>query len=220
MARDATMPTATMRRFAEFAKNTAVGGVFFLLPFAVALWLLGQGVAIVLSIVGVVDDWLPPPEPIDPHAWHGLLFVAATGALVGAAFFAGLVARRSIGKRFAEGVERRLSLLFPRYAIFKDQLAGNLGDREGEGRLKPVLLSVGGVTRIGLEVERSDEHGVTVYLPSAPDPWTGAVVVTPPDGVRPLDADYAEVLKVFERLGRGTDGVLRSKGTANPGDDV
>jgi uncharacterized membrane protein len=197
-------------RFAEFAKNTAIGGVFFLLPFAVALWLVGQGVAVVLGIVGVVDDWLPPPEPIDPHAWHALLFVAATAALVGVAFFAGLVARRSFGKRFAEGVERRLGLLFPRYAIFKDQLAGNLGGHGGEGALKPIVVSVGGVTRIGLEVERSDAHGVTVYLPSAPDPWTGAVVVASSDEVKPLAADYADVMKVFERLGRGAEGVLRA----------
>jgi uncharacterized membrane protein len=199
-------------RVVDFAKNTAIGGVFFLLPFAVALWLLGQGVAVVMGIVGVIDDWLPPPEPIDPHAWHALLFAVASAALVGVAFFAGLVARRSFGKRFAEGVERRLGLLFPRYAIFKDQLAGNLGGHAAEGGLKPVVVSVGGVTRIGLEVERSEEHGVTVYLPSAPDPWTGAVAVAAPGDVRPLDSDYADVMKVFERLGRGAEGVLRQRG--------
>ncbi|TWU00659.1 hypothetical protein Pla108_16110 [Botrimarina colliarenosi] len=191
----------------SFLRTTLVGGVVFLLPLAAVGWLLAQAVQIGWSVVSAVQSYLADHEgdPIGAYAELGpgayaLLLLASLVLLVGVAFVAGIVARRSLGQWFSERAERYLSMLFPRYAVFKDQLTGNLGT----GSLQPVVARVAGWTRIAIEVERDPVAGVTVYLPSSPDPWTGTVAIVPPDAVTPIAGDFSEVMATFERLGRGT----------------
>lgn len=193
------------RRFSRlltFLRATLIGGVLFLLPLAAIGWLLAQAGAIVWGVVNAVKEnpaitaWAPFHTP----AGYVLLVVLTIAALVGVCFLCGILAEKSLGQWFHQRAERYLSMLFPRYAVFKDQLTGNLGT----GSLRPVLARVGPWTRIAVEVERDPQVGVTVYLPSSPDPWTGTVAIVPADDVTPITGDFAEVMATFEQLGRGT----------------
>ena len=183
-------------------RSTLIGGVVFLLPLAAVLWLLAQAGAIVWGVVAAVGsnptilEWFPFHTP----GGYALLVTLTIAALIGVCFLCGILAEKSLGQWFHQRAERYLSMLFPRYAVFKDQLTGNLGT----GSLQPVLARVGPWTRIGVEVERDAAVGVTVYLPSSPDPWTGTVAIVPPEDVTPISGDFAEVMATFERLGRGT----------------
>lgn len=189
-------------RLFDFLRATLIGGVVFLLPLAAVLWLLAQAGAIVVGVVTAVANnpnitaWIPFHTP----GGYALLVALTIAAFVGLCFVCGILAEKSLGQWFHQRAERYLSMLFPRYAVFKDQLTGNLGT----GSLQPVLARVGPWTRIGVEVERDPVVGVTVYLPSSPDPWTGAVAIVPPEDVTPITGDFAEVMATFERLGRGT----------------
>ena len=189
-------------RLFAILRATLIGGVLFLLPLAAIGWLLAQAGAIVWGVVAAVTgnpailEWIPFHTP----AGYALLVTLTIAALIGVCFLCGILAEKSLGQWFHQRAERYLSMLFPRYAVFKDQLTGNLGT----GLLRPVLARVGPWTRIGVEVERDAAVGVTVYLPSSPDPWTGTVAIVPPEDVTPISGDFAEVMATFERLGRGT----------------
>lgn len=189
-------------RLFDVLRSTLIGGVVFLLPLAAVLWLLAQAVAIVVGVVTAVAEnpnitaWIPFHTP----RGYTLLVALTIAALVGVCFLCGILAEKSLGQWFHQRAERYLSMLFPRYAVFKDQLTGNLGT----GSLQPVLARVGPWTRIGVEVERDPIVGVTVYLPSSPDPWTGTVAIVPLEDVTPITGEFAEVMATFERLGRGT----------------
>lgn len=205
-----------------FLKTTLIGGLVFLLPIAVVGWLLAQVGQIVWHAFSAVQEFLKEHEgdAIGSYAElssgeYLMLFALSLGLMLSVCFLAGLIARRSLGKWFSERAERYLSMLFPRYAVFKDQLAGNLG----KGTLKPVIAQVGPWTRIGVEVERDRSHGVTVYLPSSPDPWTGTVTVVPPEAVTPIEGDFGDVMATFEQLGRGTSRYLRPMRSSDPPSD-
>jgi hypothetical protein len=111
-------------------------------------------------------------------------------------------------------VESRLTMIFPRYAIYKDQLAGGIGGEFVQGELKPVVATMlDGSARLALEVDRTADGVAAVYFPSAPDSWSGTVAFVPADRVTPLTADFGEVMATFEKLGRnslGVAGVSRS----------
>ncbi len=189
-------------RLLNFLRTTLIGGVIFLLPLAAVGWLVAQAGAIVWGVIDsvkanpTITEWIPFQTP----AGYALLVTLTVAALVGVCFLCGILAQRSLGQWFHGRAERYLSMLFPRYAVFKDQLTGNLGT----GELRPVLARIGPWTRIGLEVERDPVVGVTVYLPSSPDPWTGTVAIVAPDDVTPIAGDFGEVMATFEKLGRGT----------------
>ncbi|MEM9659100.1 MAG: DUF502 domain-containing protein, partial [Planctomycetota bacterium] len=189
-----------------FAKTTAIGGLVFLLPLVVVVGLIGQAVAIALPVVKRVLDleFLKGPDgaPNSVIIYSVVAFLLAIALIVLLCFLAGIAARRSLGRKFTETVEKNLTMLFPRYAIFKDQLSGTLGGELASSRLRPVVVRANEMVRLGLEVERRDGELVAVYLPGAPDPWTGSVAMFRPDQLEPLDVEFADVMATFETLGR------------------
>jgi uncharacterized membrane protein len=188
-------------------KTTAIGGIFFLLPLIVVGALIGQTLQIVWVVAQSVHDYLPVKSPFG----YSLLLAAAVLLLLLLCFAAGVAAKRSLGKQFTESIEKYLLMLFPRYAIFKEQLTGNIGGDVLHNRLKPVMVSMPEGKRLGMEVERSDSADspekavwVTVFLPGSPDPWSGSVVIVDVNHVQRLEIPFAEAIATAEQLGRGT----------------
>ncbi|MCH5376905.1 MAG: hypothetical protein JJ992_23300, partial [Planctomycetes bacterium] len=102
----------------KFLRTTAIGGVLFLLPLAVVGGILGY----VYSMVIVIYEPLKENIPVSTAGGIAILFLIAVGILILLCFLAGLAARRAIGKRFTSTVERNLTMMFPKYAIYKDIL--------------------------------------------------------------------------------------------------
>ncbi|MEO0529233.1 MAG: hypothetical protein AAF266_01515 [Planctomycetota bacterium] len=195
-----------VQRHFGFLKTTLLGGIVFLLPIAVVLWLVVQAGQVLYAGYVAADQYLSDhKEELASYGDLGTFEYVTLGCatlvlLIGICFAAGMLARRSIGRWFSDRAERYLAMLFPRYVVFKDQLTGNLGSAS----LRPVLTRIGPATRIGMEVERDAEGRVVVYLPSSPDPWSGTVQIVEPDDVSPLRGEFADVMATFEQLGRGT----------------
>ena len=195
-----------MRRHFSIWKTTILGGVIFLLPFAIVVFLIGQLAQIIYSIAAQLD-WVVPQWSMGGVS---LAVLIATLGLVLLCYLAGLAARRSLGRQFSEKVERNLSLLFPRYVIWKSHLASNVvGADDGAAAMRPVLVTLDELARIGFEIERTaSADQVTVYLPGAPDPWTGHFVHVDAKRVKPLALTFAEAAALCESMGRGASRVF------------
>ncbi len=197
-----------MTRSVGVVKTTAIGGVFFLLPLVVVGALIGQLVQIVWVVAESVHQYLP----VKTLAGYSLLLAGSIVLILAACFFAGIVARRSLGRRFTESIEKYLLMLFPRYAIFKEQLTGNIGGEVLHNQLKPVMVHLPEGRRLGMEVERDNDGGiesVTVYMPGSPDPWSGVVLVVDAARVTTLSVPFSEAMATVEQLGRGSLRLLK-----------
>ena len=60
------------------------------------------------------------------------------------------------------------------------------------------------------EVERDPDGRVVIYVPGAPDPFAGAVMLMSADRIERLDVKFAAALKNIRKLGRGTGELLRA----------
>lgn len=204
------MITRQVTRSFGFLKTTAIGGIFFLLPLVVIGFLLGQ----VISVVAVVaqslaesgaGDYVPAQSPIG----YAVLFVSAIALIVLGCFACGVVARRSIARSFTRSIEKYLLMLFPRYAIFKEQLSGNIGGEHYKTQLTPVLVRFDDFQKLAFEIDHDEvvegaaTDLVTVYLPGSPDPWNGTVVLVEKHQVTPLQTDFLTACGTFEQLGNG-----------------
>lgn len=192
-------------------KTTAIGGVFFLLPLVVIGALLGQ----LFQMVWVVAISIHEYMPFHSAMGYTLLFLIVLLLILLTCFLAGIVARKSLARRFTEKVEKHLLMLFPRYAIFKEQLTGNIGGAVLRNQLSPVLVSVPEGQRIAMEVERGRALGdiwVTVFFPGSPDPWSGSVAIVPASRVQSIEVPFTEALATVEQLGRGSLRVLNTAG--------
>ena len=207
-------------------KTTILGGVIFLLPFALVVFVLGQIAQVIYSVAPYFERAVPEWS----FGGVSLAMLLAILVLVVVCYAAGVAARRSFGRRFSEKIERNLLLLFPRYAVWKSQLATNVGAEQGGDlfQFQPVLVMFDDLARIGFEIERTAAapHAnspapvktpaapseavatVTVYLPGSPDPWNGHVAHVASDRVRPLSANFREAAALCESMGRGASAVI------------
>lgn len=186
-----------------FLKTTAIGGLIFLLPLIVIGALVGQVVPIVMTVANLLYENIPSEYiPFNTRAGIALLIALSIGIVLLMCFAAGLIARWSIGKKLSRFIEKNLILLFPRYAIYREQLKGSIGGDHNKPEMIPVLVRFDDVTRIAFQAERTESPLISIYLPGSPDPWSGYVIFMTPDRVELLDIPFSEALGICERMGR------------------
>jgi len=210
-----------------FLKTTAIGGLIFLLPLVAIGGLLGYVFNIVLAIYKSMEEYIQY-IPGGSFGVVSLMFLLAVGILVLFCFLCGLAARRAIARRFSQAIEKHLVMVFPKYAIYKDILAGNIGGDAHSPSLFPVTIRFDDSIRIGYEAGRTEQGLVIAYLPGSPDPWLGSVVMVTPERIQKLDVDFNETSAICERLGRDSEKLLSSvrvdgaspkqDGAADPGE--
>lgn len=181
-----------------FVRATALGGVLFLLPLAVVVGLLGYVYSFVVVIYEPMQEWIP----VRTAAGIAMLFAIVVIALLFACFTAGLMAHRAIGRKVSDLIEKYLTTFFPKYAIYKDLLAGNIGGTFDVPTLKPVLVTTPECRRIAFESDRLSDNSVVVFFPGAPDTWIGSVGIVAADKVEPLNVRFNDTVGILEQLGR------------------
>ncbi|HRH89881.1 MAG TPA: hypothetical protein PLO41_23790 [Rubrivivax sp.] len=194
-----------MTRSLKPLTTTLIGGVVFLLPLVVVLVVLGQGVALTARAVNPLVALLPW-QNVGGVALAG---VAALALLLLLCFGAGLLARAAVGRAFSARFEARLQTLYPRYSVIKAMSQG-LHGALGQRVLKPVLVSFDDQQQFAFDIERLDDGRAVLYLPGAPDVWSGSVVLVHAERVQPLDIDAAALAKALQGLGLGVAALLQA----------
>jgi len=203
-----------IKRSIGFFRATALGGLLFILPLAVVVGLLGYVYSFVVVIYEPLKDWIP----VHSAAGIAALFALAIAILLLACFTAGLMAHRAIGRRLSSFVEKYLTTFFPKYAIYKDLLAGNIGGTFNVPTLKPVLVRTQESRRIAFESDRLPDQTAVIFFPGAPDPWIGNVGIVAAADVEPLNVPFNDVVGMLEQLGRNSGKTIDTgtSGTQEP----
>ncbi|HAE19074.1 MAG TPA: hypothetical protein DCG41_07660 [Verrucomicrobiales bacterium] len=189
------------KRFINFLKTTAIGGLLFLLPLIVLAALFGQIAPIVVSVASFLNEYIP----VKTATGIAILVGLSIALILLLCFTAGMFARWSLGRKISVAFEKRLALLFPRYSVLKDQMADTIGGNETRPQTKPVLVMFDEYQRIAFETERDEKKGLaTIYLPGSPDPWSGKVVILKLERVTRLDTDFGHAAATCEQVGRGS----------------
>ena len=185
--------------------TTLVGGVVFLLPLVVVITVFGQGVALVARMAAPLISMLPAGNV----GGIALATLAAVLLLLLLCYGAGIAARATLGRSLSERFESRLQTLYPRYAVIKAMSQG-LHGALGERVLKPVLVSFDDHQLIAFDMERLDDGRAVLYLPGAPDAWSGSVLVVTAERIEALDIDATQLARSMQRLGLGTAALLQA----------
>jgi uncharacterized membrane protein len=117
-------------------------------------------------------------------------------------FIGGLLARLSFAYRFVKKAETGVLWRVPA-TVFIRALTDTLDEGAASSSLRPVLIHFDDSAQLAFEVERLADGRRVVYVPSAPDPRAGAVVVMDPDRVEPVPLTFVAALRDLRSLGRG-----------------
>lgn len=189
-----------VREVLRFIKTMFLGGLLFLFPLVIVTAVVGRAFRLMLSVTEPLDDVIPADSVADV----AVVNLVAIAALLVGCFAAGLVAQSAVGRKVYQSADANLAGIIPGYAALRARLGSVVGDEEREKTLKTVLMQLDDQAQIGFEVERLGDGRVIVFLPGAPDAWSGASVVVDADRVTPLDLDMRQVVRLAKNLGKGT----------------
>jgi len=207
-------------------KRYLVAGLLVWIPLAITIWVLNL-------IVGTMDQTLlllPPtwrPDALLPFHIPGLgllmslVIVLATGVLA-----ANIIGERLL--RWWHGLLNQIPIVRSIYSSVK-QISDTLLATRGQSFRKVVMIEFPqrGQWTLGFVVgspgikisEITASNAITVYVPTAPNPTSGYVLVLRPEDVREVDISVDDALKFHISLGvvspRVSTSVPRSA-VANP----
>jgi uncharacterized membrane protein len=212
-------------------KKYFVAGLLIWLPLAITLWVLD----FVLSTMDRTLLLLPPswqPDKLLGMHIPGLGVVMAVVIVL----VTGILAANIIGARLLgwwEGLLHRIPVVRPIYSSVK-QISDTLFSKKGQSFRKVVLIQFPqtGQWTLGFVVGTpgariaacTAENVITVYVPTAPNPTSGYVLVVRPEEVEEIDVSVDDALKFHVSMGvvppgngRAHRSALTTEGPGVPG---
>ncbi|MEH6565791.1 MAG: DUF502 domain-containing protein [Halopseudomonas sp.] len=182
----------------RFIKTTLIGGVIFLIPVIVLILVLGKAVQLIRLATAPISRMMP----MDSLAGVAMIDLLTLLVLVLVCFAAGMLAKSPPAKRLYHRLDEGLQVL-PGYAFIKSFADHYKHEEDDEAPLKPVLVRFDDFDQLCFEVERLADGRVVVFVPGAPDPWSGSLVYLTADRVAAVALSVPEAISHLRRLGQG-----------------
>jgi uncharacterized membrane protein len=181
-------------------------GLLILVPLAITLWVLN------LIVTTMDQTLLLLPESVRTHApfnYPGMGVVLTLAVVLGT----GLLGRNFIGRRLVvwwEALLRRIPVVSSIYTSVK-QVSDTLFSPSGQAFRKAVLVQFPreGAWTVAFVVGDPGEHlkrplspdHLTVYVPTAPNPTSGYVLILAAEDIVDLDISVDDALKFVVSMG-------------------
>ena len=195
-----------MKKFWKSAGSTFFGGLLVVVPLYLSVLLLLKAMQSLVGLVRPVAMLLPAWFPAE-HALS-LLLVIILCFLIGAAV------RTPAGRAIRERIEKSLFERIPGYALLRS-LTQRIAGKDEERAWKPALVEIEDALVPAFIIEELDDGRFTVFVPSVPTPFAGAVYVLAPERVHPLDVPFTQALQSVSRWGSGSKELVAAMETEN-----
>ena len=184
----------------NFIKTTIIGGLVFMVPVVIFLAIAGKAFRTIRTVAAPLKAHIPTGQ-IGGIAFINLLVLLA---IVLICFIAGLIARSAGAKRMLRSLEATM-LAIPGYAFIKGVTDSISHTEEAAKSFLPVLVRFDDNAQIAFEVERTGDN-VVVYIPGAPNPWSGSVAYFNAGRVKRLEITVSQAVRSIQKIGRGSAG--------------
>ncbi|MFY0691311.1 MAG: hypothetical protein JXR14_05230 [Paracoccaceae bacterium] len=188
-----------------FLRRTMVTGIVVLLPVFFLAYLVFKLFSSIRAVAGPVIEILP----IDRILGLVLLNIVAVLIVLALCLVAGLLARIEFISRKVERFDKTMSNRVPGYSIAKGALSGVLKEDIGIEDFKPVVVKSGRGLKVGFEVDRLPSGMVVVFLPNAPNPQLGTVVMFTADEVISTNLSRHKIVECMQFYGKGLAGEIK-----------
>ena len=150
---------------------------------------------LVRPIAALVPDWLPAEN------LFSLVLVLALCFLVGVAV------RTRTGRLVRERMEKAFFERLPGYALLRSLTQRLAGEGE-EQTWQPALAEIEDALVPAFIIEELDDGRLTIFVPSVPTPFAGAVYVIERERVHILDVPFTQAVSSISRWGSGSKNLV------------
>jgi len=195
-----------MKKLGEFMVSAFVGGLLVVVPIYLAVLLLlklmQSVVAFVRPFAMLLPEWFPAEHVLS------LFFVLIVCFLIGVAV------RTPAGRAIRERIEKSLFEKVPGYALFRS-LTQRMAGKDEESVWKPALAEIEEALVPAFIIEELEDGRFTVFVPSVPTPFAGAVYILSRERVHPLDIPFTQAIKSVSRWGSGSKELVAAMKSEN-----
>ncbi|KAF2329758.1 DUF502 domain-containing protein [Flavobacterium ginsenosidimutans] len=195
-----------MKSILKIIKATFLGGILFLVPLVVLLIVLEKGYGIVQKTT------LPLVSNLPKISVLGLAIQELIGILIIIliCFVAGLLARTAAAEKLVQKLEDGILSFVPGYSFMKSMNENILG-LESKDDLKVILVPTDAGLQFAFLIEQVSDEKFTVFIPDAPNPWSGSVVFVDKKDITEIDITQKQALACIRKLGYGSKELLKNK---------
>ena len=183
-----------MKQAIRAFSKALIRGLLIVVPVYLAVLLLLKGMKSVAKLVqpftALLPDWVPAEQLLS------LLLVLAICAVIGAT-----VGTR-IGRSARDWLERTVFARIPGYGVIRS-LTHQMAGKSRESTWRAALVEIEDALVPGFIIEEFEDGRYTVFVPSIPTPFAGAVYVLARHRVHPVDVPFTDALRVVSRWGSG-----------------
>jgi len=191
-----------MKQALVAVSKALIRGLLIVIPVYLAILLLLKGMKSVATLVrpmtALLPDWVPAEELLS------LILVLAICAAIGA----------SVGTRIGRGardwLERTVFERIPGYGVIRS-LTHQMAGKSRESTWRAALVEIEDALVPGFIIEEFEDGRYTVFVPSIPTPFAGAVYVLARERVHPVDVPFTEAIRVISRWGSGAQNLVAAK---------
>jgi uncharacterized membrane protein len=184
-----------MKYAREFVTSTVVAGLLVVVPVYLAVLLLLKGMRSVGSVVrpfaALLPDWIPA------EGLFSLVLVLAV------CFLVGIAVRTRSGRAVRERMETVFFERLPGYGVLRSLTQRLAGDTDEEA-WKPALVEIEEALVPAFVIEELDDGRFTIFVPSVPTPFAGAVYILSRERVHILDVPFTQAVRSISRWGSGS----------------
>ncbi len=200
-----------MKQAVAFITRALVSGLLVVVPIYLALLLLLKALGSVAALVKPVAALLPDSVPA--QTLLSLLLVLFVCLVVG------IAVRTRPGQIARNQLERSFFVRIPGYAMLRN-LTQQIAGKSGGNVWKPALFESDEGLVPAFIIETFDDGRYTIFVPSIPTPFAGAVYVIEASRVHPLDVPFTQALNTVSRWGSGARELVaameKAKATPSP----
>jgi uncharacterized membrane protein len=183
----------------EFVTTALIGGALVVLPLYLAVLLLLKGMQAVAGLVrpiaGLLPQWMPAENML------ALLLVLIV------CFVVGLAVRTRVGRSIRGRMEVSVFGKIPGYTMIRGLTQRIAGDTS-ENVWKTALVEIEDALVPAFIIEEHEDGRFTVFVPSVPTPFAGAVYILNATRVHPIDVPFAQALQSISKWGSGSKNLV------------
>jgi uncharacterized membrane protein len=195
-----------MKSILKIIKATFLGGILFLVPLVVLLVFLEKGYGIIQKTTLPIVNNFPKINVL------GIALQELVGILIIIliCLFAGLLAKTVAARNLIQKLEDGVLSFVPGYSFMKSMNENILGFESNED-LKVILVPTDAGLQFAFLIEQISEEKFTVFIPDAPNPWSGSVVFVEKKDIQDIEITQKQALACIRKLGYGSKELLKNK---------
>jgi len=184
-------------KIGHFIRITIAGGILFLLPVGVIVFILAKTVNFLYDLSRPITARLP----FRNVAGVGVNTLVSIILLVLICFLAGIFMRTKLAKRIVQWLEDRVLVYVPGYSYLRAR-STDFFSTEKTSSWKPATIFVDDNEVICFVIDETEDY-CSIFLPSAPVPSSGSICVREKHNVTFLPVKVAEAVAMIRQFGKG-----------------